>query len=334
MVKSIPRTLLLTRSDVDDALDVESCIEAVEQAFRDSATGVRSGILGMSTDGGGFHLKAALMTDSGARGYFAAKLNANFPANPCAHGLPTIQGVLALFDACTGAPLAVMDSIAVTILRTAATTAVAARHLAPVDADTATVVGCGAQASAQLDALHVVRPLRQVYAFDLDRTVAATFAAHASARLGIPVVVAEDMATATRASRIVITCTTSRTPFLGVDHVEPGTFIAAVGADSETKSEITPQLMARSAVVVDDLGQCAAIGDLHNAIAAGAMRPEDVRADLAALTADPQQGRRTPHEIVVFDSTGVGLEDVAAARVVYERASERRRDFVEISLGA
>ena len=334
MVKPVPRTLVLARSDVDALLDVERCIEAVEHAFRTRAAGARSGILGMRSERGGFHLKAALMPEANGGGYFAAKLNANFPANPRVHGIPTIQGVLALFDASTGELLAVMDSIAITILRTAAATAVAARHLAPPDGDTATIVGCGAQAVAQLAALHVVRPLQRVYAVDLDRTVAMTFADVASARLGVPVVVADDLATATRASQMVITCTTARTPFLDPDHVEPGTFIAAVGADSESKGEISPTLMARSAVVVDDLDQCATIGDLHHAIEAGAMRIEDVRADLAAVTANPGRGRRSADEMIVFDSTGVGLQDVAAARVVYERAVARRRDFVEVSLGS
>ena len=335
MVKSSPRTLVLTRTDVECLLDAASCIDAVERAFLERARGgvVRGGVLGVSAEGGGFHAKAALLGGAGAPRYFAAKLNSNFPANPRERGLPTIQGVLALFHASTGVPLAVMDSIGITLLRTAAATAVAARHLALPGAELATIVGCGAQAMAQLVALHSARRLRRVFAFDTDRHTAQACADSVSRRLGVPVEVPDDLRSATRASRLIVTCTTARTPFLGVEDVEPGTFIAAVGADAEDKQEIAPALMARAAVVVDDLDQCATIGDLRHAIAAGTMRREDVRSELAGVVADPSRGRRDSGEIVVFDSTGVALEDVAAARVVYERALEERRGL-EVTFSA
>jgi len=313
-------TRLLTRLDVEGLLDPHTCVSAVEEAFRLRGTGgrIESAVLGLHGDGGGFHVKAATML--GDRGYFAAKLNANFPANPQTNGLPTIQGVLGLFDASTGAPLAVMDSIGITLLRTAAATAVAAGHLAREGPATVTIVGCGAQALPQLAALAVVRPIQHVYAVDRDASVASEFAAMAAERLGVSVAMAPDLTRATRASGIILTCTTSRTPFLGVRHVVAGTFVAAVGADNEQKSEIEPALMRAAAVVADHRGQCETIGDLHHAIAAGAMRASDIRGELADVVAGTVRGRLNDDEIVIFDSTGVALEDVAAAAVVYERA--------------
>jgi len=313
-------TRLLTRLDVEGLLDPHTCVSAVEEAFRLRGTGgrIESAVLGLHGDGGGFHVKAATML--GDRGYFAAKLNANFPANPQTNGLPTIQGVLGLFDASTGAPLAVMDSIGITLLRTAAATAVAAGHLAREGPATVTIVGCGAQALPQLAALAVVRPIQHVYAVDREPSVANAFAAMAAERLGVSVAMAPDLARATRASGIILTCTTSRTPFLGVRHVVAGTFISAVGADNEQKSAIEPALMRAAAVVADHRGQCETIGDLHHAIAAGAMHASDIRGELADVVAGTVRGRLNDDEIVIFDSTGVALEDVAAAAVVYERA--------------
>src|SRR5687768_11031103 len=121
------QTLLLTRSDVEQLLTLEDCVGAVEDAFRRHAIGETGppGVLGIHVEGGSFHIKAAALTLE--RPYFAAKLNANFPQNGARPGLPTIQGVLALCDATNGTPLAVMDSIAITALRTAAATAVAAK---------------------------------------------------------------------------------------------------------------------------------------------------------------------------------------------------------------
>ena len=317
MVKPV---LVLTRREVERLLDPSACVAAIETAFRMHAAGaMRSAILGLSVANGGFHAKAAAMP--GKRPYFATKVNANFPANPARHRLPTIQGVLALFDATTGEPLALMDSIAITILRTAAATAVAARYLARADASTVTIVGCGAQALAQLVALRTVRPVAQVFAHDIDTALCDAFARGATDILGIPVLAVDDLPRATLASDIIVTCTTSRRAFLGAGHVSPGAFIAAAGADNEEKQEIDPRLLATSAVVVDSLEQCAAIGDLHHAIAAGAMRASDIRAELGDVIVDPARARRRNEEIVIFDSTGVAIQDVAAAALVYERAS-------------
>ena len=299
------------------------CIEAIEQAFRISASApIASGILGMSAPGGGFHIKAALLPNHPVRptGYFAAKVNANFPGNPTANGLPTIQGVLTLFDATTGVPLAVMDSIALTIIRTAAATAVAARHLSRPDSSTVTIVGCGAQADAHLQALALVRPIARAFAADTAPGLAESFARSATDRFRFPVAASENLREAAIASDIIVTLTPSRKAYLGREHVSPGAFVAAVGADSEHKQELEPSLMAASAVVTDRTAQSAAIGDLHHAIDSGAMTVADVRAELAAVVADPRRGRRDAKEVVIYDSTGVAFQDVVASALVYERA--------------
>jgi len=175
-------TLVLTRRDVSRLLPMADCVEAVERAFRRHAAGasIPPGVLGTQVDGGGFHVKTAgLHGERGApgeRSVFAAKVNANFPENPARRGLPTIQGVIALFDAETGGPLAVLDAIEITSLRTAAATAVAARHLARADAGVVTVCGCGEQGRAQLRALAAVRAVRAAMAFDVDAGRAARYA--------------------------------------------------------------------------------------------------------------------------------------------------------------
>jgi len=321
---AVAPVLLLSFSDVVRLLDMEACIEAIERAFRAAAAGapIASGILGISAAGGGFHIKAGLLANHPARptGYFAAKVNANFPGNPTLRGLPTIQGLLTLFDATTGVPLAVMDSIAVTIIRTAAATAVAARHLSRPDSAAVTIVGCGAQANAQLHALALVRPIARAFAVDTAPGLAESFARNATESLGFPVTSSQSLVEATSHSDIIVTCTPSRKAYLGPDHVSPGAFVAAVGADSEHKQEIESSLLAASAVVTDSTAQCAAIGDLHHAIDSGAMTIEDVRAELATVVAEPGRGRRNASEVVIYDSTGVAFQDVVASALVYERA--------------
>jgi ornithine cyclodeaminase/alanine dehydrogenase-like protein (mu-crystallin family) len=316
----LSETRVLTRGDVQALLGWDECIEAVESAFRLHAEGrsLAPGVLGVRAPHGGFHVKAAGLERG--RLYFAVKTNANFSDNPRRHGLPAIQGVVVLCDADDGRALAVMDSIEVTLRRTAAATAVAARHLARPDARAATVCGCGRQGRAQLRALARVLPLQRAWAFDADEAAARAFAREMSGELGFEVKPVPAPAAGLAESEVCVTCTPSRSPFLMREHVRPGTFVAAVGADSEDKQELEPALLARATVVVDSLDQCATIGELHHALTAGVMTRDAVHADLGQLAAGRRSGRRTTDEIIVFDSTGTALQDVAAAALVHERA--------------
>lgn len=327
-------TILLTRADVADLLPIEACVEAVEHAFRLHGDGRAAppGILAVRVPGGGFHIKAGVL--GLGRVYFAAKTNANFPDNPARAGLPTIQGILVLADAERGTPLAIMDAGEITALRTGAATAVAARHLARPEAATVTICGCGLQGRVQLRALAAVRRLRRVYAVDRDPARAARFAGEMRGRLDLDVLAVGDLDAAAAASDICVTCTPSREPILGPGVLRPGAFVAAVGADDDHKHEIHPLLMASSAVVVDVLEQAATIGDLHHAIAAGALSAADVRGELGQVVAGVRAGRRSADEVVIFDSTGMALQDVAAAAAVYERAVEAGRGLaVDLAAG-
>lgn len=323
--------LLLSRSDVAALLSFADCVEAVEAALVAQAEGrvLASAIASVAApgeaggDGGGaFHVKAG-----GIASRFVAKVNGNFPGNPRRNGLPTVQGVLVLADATDGRPLAVMDSIEITIRRTGAATAVAAKYLAMRDVHTATVCGCGVQGAIQAEALAHVLPLERILLCDADESRAVALAEALSLRLGIAAVARRDLREAVRESGAVVTCTTARAPILRAGDLAPGAFLAAVGADSPDKQELDPSLLAASRVVVDHIDQCAELGDLHHAIAAGAMRREDVAADLASVVSNRGSAavRRSPDDTVVFDSTGIALEDVAAADVVYRRALESGR---------
>ena len=311
-------TLLLSRAEVERLLTPDLCIAAVENAFRLLAEGKvpPPGILGMQAGEGSFHVKAGFLTLD--RPYFAAKLNANFPGNGARHGLPTIQGALLLSDASNGAPLAIMDSMSITALRTAAASAVAAKHLARQECETLLIVGCGGQAPAQLQALLRVRKPRRVLVFDLDARRAAAFAAS----MVKDVTVARDLPEAVGQSDVIVTCTTAKHYLITRESVRPGTFIAAVGADNEDKQEIDPRLMAAAKVVTDVTEQASRIGDLHHAIGAGAMTREQLHAELADVVGGRKAGRASADEIIVFDSTGTGLQDVAAAIAVYRKAIE------------
>jgi len=283
----------------------------------------------VKTAQGGLHVKAGLLP--GAKSYIVAKLNSNFPGNRAEYDLPTIQGLVVLYDGENGRPLAVLDSIDITIKRTAAASAVAAKYLARPNSSMATLCGCGQQAAAQLRALCAVLPLRKIYVFDLDPSAAENFATKLGDELQLEIEPIRDLGPALRQSDVCLTCTTATKFFIRKDDIVPGTFIAAVGADDTHKQEIDPALMASAKVVADSLEQSCSIGDTHHAIDQGLMRKEDVYAELSEVVAGHKPGRISDDEIFVFDSTGVAIEDAIAAVAVYEKAREsgavRRFEF-------
>jgi len=308
---------ILSRADVAALMQFGDYVEAVAGAFRQHAQGraVLPPAMEIGADGGAFHMKGARLGD-----YVAVKTNSNFPDNR-KRGLPTIQGAILLFDA-GGTLLALIDSIEITIKRTGAATAVAARYLARPDSRVPTIVGCGAQGRVQLKALRHGLGIRRVLAVDNDPAAAEKFAAEIAA-LGLDAEVPTTLREATLQSDVIVTCTTAHTPYLGIADIRPGTFIAAIGADNPEKSEIEPVLMARARVVTDVRAQCAVIGDLHHALVAGTMSEADVHAELGELVAGRRAGRTSADDIMIFDGCGLGIQDAAAAGRVYERARER-----------
>lgn len=304
---------ILNAAAVQKALPMSACIEAVERAFRSLGDGTagKPGTLSLHAERGVFHIKAGtLRTDRGH--YFTAKVNGNFADNPRDYGLPTIQGVVVACDAHDGRILALMDSGGLTAIRTAAATAVAARYLAREDSSVVAIIGCGVQAPAQVEALRVVMDVRRLVLYDRDTEKAQALAAETGG------IVAPTLADAALAGDVIVTCTTSHEYILFPEHVRPGTLVAGVGVDNEHKRELAPELLQSSTLVCDDRAQCARLGDLHHAIEAGMLELDGVHADLSEIVCGKRPARTNAGEIVVFDSTGLGLQDVAAAACVIE----------------
>jgi ornithine cyclodeaminase/alanine dehydrogenase len=318
-----PSLTALSRRELIALMPFGEYVDAVAEAFRLHAQGrsVLPAPLHIPSERGGFHVKAGSLPLG--PGYVAIKINSNFPDNRRTNGLPTIQGAILLFESATGMPVALLDSIEITIKRTGAATAVAARYLARQDSRVATICGCGEQGRIQLVALRHCLDIRRVFAFDRDPAAAEAFASEVGRGHGIDVEIPRALRDATLASDVIATCTTTGKPFLGPTDVRPGTFIAAIGADNPEKNEIDPALMARARVVTDVTAQCAYMGDLNHALRAGTMKQADVHAELGELVAGLKAGRAKPDEITIFDGSGVGIQDVAAATRAYELARKQ-----------
>lgn len=315
---------LLNRSDVAALLAPEDYIEAVESAFaaHGRGTSLSTGLLHIDSHGGEFHVKSSGLELG--RTYVGVKVNGAFWKNR-ERGLPYVHGGILLFDGETGVPLSAMDSVEITIQRTAAATAVAAKYLARPDSRVVTICGTGTQGRAQLRFLARVLPVERAHAFGRTRESAERYAAEMAAELAIEVVPVAHLGDATRRSDVVVTCTPSRRPLLCPGDIRPGTLLAAVGSDNPEKQEIDPHLLAACKVVPDIREQCARVGELHHAIEAGMMSAESAHAELGEIVAGRKPGRTAASETFVFDSTGTALQDVGAAAVAYERAVEAGR---------
>jgi len=317
----IRKPTLIDREMLERIMGLDDYLVAVESAFRAHAEGRTSQPmpLHIEVDSGGFHAKGAFVMGPGERpaGYVAVKVNSNFPGNP-AKGLPTIQGAVLLYDATDGVLLAILDSMEITSKRTAAASALAAKHLARADARTVAICGCGEQGRAQLAAIARVRRIERAFAWDADVQKARGFASEMGAALGFEVTPVTRLRDATLASDIIVTATTSQAPFLTRDCVRPGTFVAAIGADNPHKSELHPDLFIDTKVVVDSFEQASVMGDLHHAMEAKTMaRNPAIYAELTEIVAGRKPGRENDDEITIFDSTGLAIQDVASAAVAY-----------------
>ena len=316
---SAPAVLLLSRDAISKLATTRDYLAAMQTAFADLAAGRFDvpAVGHVPGVGGMFHIKAAQRAGSPALAVI--KVNGNFPGNRAQHDLPTIQGFVALLDAERGCVLALLDSIEITARRTAAATALAAKHLAKPESRTLAMIGCGAQALCHVEALRDVVPIHTVVFCDPRDEAADTFGV-CMRELDLSARRVVDAKTAARGADLIVTVTTSTHPLLDLGDVDPGTFVAGVGTDNPSKHELGADLMKAACVVVDSVAQASTMGDLHHAITAGDMQATDVRGELADLVVGRVAGRASGNERWVFDSTGLAIQDLAAAEMVYERA--------------
>jgi ornithine cyclodeaminase/alanine dehydrogenase len=313
-------TLFLQRSEVAALLDFDVYVRRVEDAFRAHAQGrsLAPGLMHIDAQGGEFHIKAGGLCDGQPR--FGIKINGGFFENRVKFDMPNIQGVILLSDATNGYPLCVMDSMEVTLQRTGAATAVAARYLARPDSLVCLLCGLGNQGRIQLKAVARTLSIRKVYAWSPFPGEPEAFARRMSEELSVPIEPASNLAHAASRADVIVTCTPSKKAFLMAGAVRPGTFIAAVGADSPDKQELEPALVGSSKVVGDLIDQIVRVGETHHAIEAGLLSREDIYAEVGEIIAGCKPGRTSTEEIIVYDSTGTALQDTAAASAVYDAA--------------
>jgi len=322
----MPRVTILTEAELRGcvALDL-TAVSIVEDAFRALAEGgvVMPPILSMAIEAhrGEVDVKTAYVPGLDS---FAIKVSPGFFDNP-KRGLPSLNGLMMLFDAETGIVKAVLlDNGYLTELRTAAAGAVAARHLAPESIGTAGVIGAGVQAELQIRALKLVRDFSELIVWARDREKAEIYARKMQDALDLPVRVAAGPEEVVRDAQIVVTTTPSRAPLIRAEWLHSGLHITAMGSDAPEKNELDPRILKEAGrFVCDRNSQSAALGELRAAIDAGHIAADYQADELGQIVAGQRPGRVSADEITICDLTGTGVQDTAIATHAFRAAQTR-----------
>ncbi len=317
------RFRLLTEAHVTALLPLADLIAPMETALARFSAGevlqpVRT-VLSVGPTKAYYGLMPAYVADPPQLG---AKIVTVFGENH-RRGLPSHLATIFLLDPDTGALIALMDGRYITEARTAAVSAVSARHMARPDAATLAILGAGVQARSHLEALAAVRPIRQVRVWSPTTASRERFVAEMSGHVPAAITAAGSAEAAVRDADIIVLVTSSPTPVLDSAWVAPGTHVISVGACRPDQREMDPALVARGRLVVDS--RAAALvesGDVVLAIAEGRVDASHVRGELGDVVRGALAGRTSPDEVTIFKSLGLAVEDVAAADLVYRRALE------------
>ena len=299
-------------------------IQAVEQAFKDLAR-VKAKMpckAYLVLERGDFRAMPAAIPEAAGIKWVCV-----YPENPPS-GLPTVMGTLIYSDPATGYPLAVMDAADITAYRTGATAAIASKYLARKGPHTLGIVGAGRQSYTQLMAHAELFDLKLIKVFDrFDAAVERfikTFHRYPVKASSLEETVASD---------ILCTITPAREPFVRKGWVRPGTHINAIGADAPGKEELDPTILKKATIVVDDLEQASNAGEINVPIRKGLISIEDIYATLGEIVSGKKKYRNDGKTVTVFDSTGLAIEDIAVARLIYSKARKKggylSLDFVE-----
>lgn len=296
-------------------------IEVVEDVFLQLFRGEARAYPAVMAKGPGeatlFGVKCGAL-DKGA--IYGAKLGSYWPDNRDA-GLPAHASSTLLLDAVTGWPRALIAATYLTSLRTAAASGVAIRHLSRSDSHSVAMVGAGHQSWFELQAAIAVRPVDRVRIWNRDMAKAAQFAERVRRELGIADAAAAGLETAVRQADIVITVTAARQPLVSRAWVRPGTHISAMGSDALGKQELDVSLVASARLFADLLEQSLTLGEFEAAIKGNHIRRQDIVA-LGAVIDGAERGRIEADDITIFDSSGIGLQDLAIGELALQRALE------------
>lgn len=312
-------TALFSRSTVAANTDLTELIPAIESAFAayaaDEVIMPPKSYVDLPAYNGDFRSMPAYVRGSDWDAAGIKWVNSH-PDNPRRHDLPTVMGVMIYSDPATGRPLAIMDGTELTRQRTAAAAAVATDRLAVADATRLGVIGAGAQSLTQVEAIAHVRDITEIIVTDPDSAAIETFVDRLDDRFAVGEGTPEEAGHCD----ILTTLTPVTDPIVTRDHVGSRTHINAMGADAAGKQEIETDVLLAAKLVIDDYEQCTHSGEINVPWSQHRLVEADIHGTLGEVIQETCAGRTPDDGITVFDSTGLAIQDIAAARVIFENA--------------
>ena len=315
--------LLLKRENVIQVLGMADCIDVVEKAFAELASGTAELPLriGIKPPGGISLYMPAYLKELGA---LACKVVTVYKENPTKHNMPTTIGKVLLQDPETGDVICIMDGGYLTAMRTGAVSGVATKYLArKEDGQVAGIFGAGVQARMQLWAVSVARKLSKALVYDLVPEAAQSFIDDLGAKLGLEIEAVGSVEEMVERSDILCAATSSPTPLFDGNAVRPGTHINGIGSHTPNARELDTAIVKRSKFIADSAEACLSeAGDLMIPIDEGAISADHIYAELGEIVLGKKPARERDDEITLFKSNGLAIQDVATAKLVYDRAIE------------
>lgn len=318
------KTLIITKKDVAKVLTPAVANKTIEKAFKAYGLGQTDmpAKSYLSFKKGDLRSMPAYVHGQGFDIAGIKSVNVH-TENAEKYNLPTVMAVIILTDPNTGFPLAIMDGTYLTSMRTGAAGALAVKVLSRRNSKSAGFVGCGTQARTQLMCTMEVRKLQSIKAwkFTPEDKLAEQFCRWAKRTYKLETTISDDIDEVTTDVDLLFTTTPSRTPL--VRKVSPGTHINAIGADAEGKQEISTNILKQATVVIDDWSQASHSGEINVPVSKRQFSKKKVYAELGDIVAKKKKGRTSNKEITLFDSTGLAIQDVSCAFVVYKELKDR-----------
>ena len=314
-------TLLLKQNEIKQLITMKEVVDAVETAFKAFA---QRDVQMPPKDYLFFHegdlrIMPCYVRSTEESGVKCVNVH---PNNPQKHNLPTVMAIIELVDPETGFPLAVMDGTWVTDMRTGAAAGVATKYLARPDSEILGIIGAGKQAWTQLMALNEVMDIKKARVFCRTCSTRTDFAEKASETYGFDVEAVDSAEAAVQNADVVVTTTPSCKPVIKAEWISSGTHINAMGADAPTKQELETRLLLNAKIVIDSWDQASHSGEINVPVSQKVIKEKDIHAKIGDVIIGEKTGRED-EEITVFDSTGLAVQDVVTAGLIYRRAKEQ-----------
>jgi len=307
------RTLILSGKTIRKLLKMEDVLRCVKEAFMNETR------MNMPPKNYLFLKKGDFRAMPVSCGKYAGIKWVN--VHPENRNLPAVMAVFVLNDARTGFPLAIMDATAITDFRTGASAGIATDLLSRSDSKVLGLVGCGRQAWTQFLAITLVRKIEKIILYDIKKEKAEALKEKIFSQTSIEVVIADDLYLMKECD-IISTTTPSTSPVLMMSHIRNGVHINAMGADAPGKQEIDPLILKRAKIVVDHMEQAIHSGEVNLPIKKGIISERNIYGTLGEIVRGIKIGRRRFEEITLFDSTGLAIQDIAVASLLYEKARD------------